>query len=110
MKKAILILTIGVLGIFGSNPIYAQAKNDPDKKIEHRLKKMDEKLNLTEEQEAKMRDLFTRQMQTKQAQKEQRKAYKAEMKSILTAEQLAKLEEMRKEKAKSKGKGKKHWN
>ncbi|MGZ5243616.1 MAG: hypothetical protein ACXWW0_07005 [Bacteroidia bacterium] len=107
MKKAILVLTIGVLSVFGGNDLFAQKKNDPDSKIENRIKKMDEKLNLTDEQEVKMRELFTRQMKAKEEQKARRKAHQIEMKSILTEEQFAKLEQMRQEKAQAKGKNKK---
>ncbi|RYD74637.1 MAG: hypothetical protein EOP53_17910 [Sphingobacteriales bacterium] len=106
MKKAIFVLSIGILSIFGGNDIYAQAKKDPATRIENRIKKMDEQLNLTDAQEAKMRDLFNRKMQAKEQQKAQRKAYREEMKTILTAEQWKKLEEMKAEKKASK-KGKK---
>ena len=102
MKKGILVLSIGILSIFGGNNIYAQAKNDPAKKVENRVKKMDEKLDLSAEQEAKMRDLFAKQMQNRETQKAQRKAYRDEMKSILTPQQWEKLEAMKKERAANK--------
>ncbi len=97
MKKAILVLSIGVLSIFGGNDLLAQAKNDPAQKVENRVKRMDEKLNLTDAQETKVRELFTKQMQTKEAAKAQRKANRQELKTILTDEQWQKLEQMKKE-------------
>ena len=76
---------------------------NPEKRIEHQIKRLDKKLNLTDEQKKLLKDYYTefdqlqkaRMQQIRQQEKREREALDGKIKSILTEEQKAKFAEMK---------------
>lgn len=70
----------------------------PEQRTEQLIKRMDEKLNLTDEQEKKIRELyanFNKQKYSREQHKEMREKLTAEINLLLTTEQQAAYKEMR---------------
>ena len=76
---------------------------DPEKRIEHQVDQMDKILDLTEEQEAILKGYFSdfdkaqqaRMEEMRKQEKAEREALDSKIESILTADQKAKLAEMK---------------
>lgn len=114
MKKALLIgmLLIGMVGMAQNDNASMRKKErmekmDPEKRIEVRVKKMTETLNLTAAQQKDVRALMMDTQKSQMAKKEerkkiqeqrrmemqnQRKMYDSKMSAILNAEQNAKYQ------------------
>lgn len=116
MKK-VLIFALSLC--FVATAIQAQAPKDGEKgkeKMKARFEQMKTDLKLTDEQAAKIKDLFTAQGEQMKAiresgevnrekMKDLMKEREAKMKEILTPEQFAKLKEMRKNDRKDRPEG-----
>jgi len=121
MKKLLLALLIMSVGIF------AQAQDrSPETRAASKVEKLDKKLNLSEEQKAQIQELFVEQSNKGkvdgkklrsmnkeerkafiQERKDQRAAFNRELESLLTTEQLATYQGIKKErKGNKKGRGK----
>ncbi|MBR5029748.1 MAG: hypothetical protein IKX63_01410 [Muribaculaceae bacterium] len=108
MKKTFLFALVAV---FAASTVMAQDFEqrgerrgpDPEKRIEHQVKRLDKKLNLTEEQQTLLMEYYTefdkaqlaRMEQVRQMEKKDREALDGKIKAILTDEQKAKYDEMK---------------
>ena len=76
---------------------------DPEKRIEHQIKRLDKKLKLTDEQQKQLKEFYgefdkaqqARMEQMRQMEKRDREALDGKIKSILTDEQKTKYDEMK---------------
>lgn len=115
LKTVKQILFVGLLAI-GVQQVSAQeaqpqgkGKMTPEQRIDMRVNKMKQNLNLSDDQVVKMKQLLTQKQSERsassgnqQATTEERKNMMNEMAKILTPEQMAKMKEMRES---QKGKG-----
>ena len=116
MKKVLMLgmLLIGMVGMAQNNTVSMRKKDnmekiDPEKRIDMRVKKMTESLNLTVAQQKQVRQLMEETQKAQTLKKEerkkiqeqrksemqiQRKSYDAKMNTILNAEQSAKWQQI----------------
>jgi len=113
MKKLVLILMMAGFVIPATAQHHHRDKADrsPEKRIEMKLRKMAEHLNLNDEQIAEIKPLME-QLQEKEeahrkAGKEMHEAFKADLAEVLSDEQMEELEK-RHEKRKHKMREKRH--
>jgi len=107
MKKTALMILVAILA---TTTVTAQDKEqrehrgpDPAKFIEKQVKRMDKKLQLTDEQKEQLKEFYgefgkaqqARMEQMQQMEKRDREALNGKIKSILTDEQKAKYDEMK---------------
>lgn len=108
MKKTLLL---ALMAIVATSTVMAQDMDergdrrgpDPEKRIEHQIKRLDKKLKLTEEQQNKLKEYYgefdkaqqARMIQMRQMEKRDREALDGKIKSILTDEQKVKYDEMK---------------
>ncbi len=109
MKKTILIV---LMAIVASSTVMTAQDTDqggerrgpnPEKRIEKQVKRLDKKLQLTEEQKQQMKEFYgefdkaqkARMEQAKRAEMKDREILNSKIKSILTEEQKAKFDEMK---------------
>lgn len=108
MKKTLLL---ALMAIVASSTVIAQDIEtrgerrgpDPEKRIEHQIKRLDKKLKLTDEQQKMLKEYYgefnqaqqARMIQMKQMEKRDREALDSKIKSILTDEQKVKYDEMK---------------
>ncbi|WP_444104542.1 Spy/CpxP family protein refolding chaperone [Bacteroides sp.] len=97
MKRMFLIMAIAIVTVL---QVSAQDKNrqmTAQQRTEQRIKQMDEKLNLTDEQETKIRELyadFNKQKYSREKRKEAMEKLTADISLLLTAEQQAIYKQM----------------
>lgn len=97
MKRMFLIMAIAIFTVL---QVSAQDKNrqmTAQQRTEQRIKQMDEKLNLTDEQETKIRELyadFNKQKYSREKRKEAMEKLTADISLLLTAEQQAIYKQM----------------
>ena len=100
--------------VFGMTTAMAQkggekVKLTPEQKIDKKIEKLDQELGLDAKQKESIKALSLKQMKerdvlkkemkvVKEKMKVQRKGHKKELKALLTPEQVAKMEELEKEK------------
>ncbi len=110
------------MALVATTAVIAQESNEKsdrrgdkgEKHIERQMKRMDKKLNLSEDQKKQIKDFFTefdqqkkaRMEQMRQQEKRDRDALDSKIGSILTEEQRAKWAEMKAEREKMMKKGK----
>lgn len=108
MKKTFLI---AIMAVIATSTVTAQDFEqrgerrgpDPEKRIEHQVKRLDKKLNLTDEQQQLLKEYYgefdkaqmARMEQVRQMEKKDREALDGKIKAILTDEQKAKYDEMK---------------
>ena len=108
MKKTFLL---ALMAVFATSTVMAQEFEprgerrgpDPDKRIEHQIKRLDKKLKLNEDQQKQLKEFYeefdkaqmARMEQVRQMEKKDREALDGKIKSILTEEQKAKYDEMK---------------
>lgn len=99
--------------VFGMTTAMAQKgvereKLTPEQKVEKRIEHLDKKIGLDDKQKQSMRALSLKQMQEREVLKKemrvvrdkmkvQREAHHKDLKALLTPEQVAKMEELKKE-------------
>lgn len=113
MKKLVLILMMAVFAL----PAMAQhhhgekADRTPEKRLEMKLRKMAEHLNLNDEQIAQIKPLMAAHQQKEQAHRQEakamREAFKADLAKVLSEEQMQELDKLH-EKRKHKMREKRH--
>lgn len=111
MKKlVVLLLMFGSILTFAQNP---KKKMSSEEAVEKRLEKMSEALDLTPDQQAKLKDLFLAQAQKQKEAKAEKEAFREQVKAVLTPEQQEKMKEMnleRREKIKDRMKQRRQKN
>lgn len=121
MKKVLLIAAL-LIGTVGMAQEKEKAKLTPEQKIEKKMAKLDEQLDLSDAQVAKLKAIHLDHAKAMEAKKAEMKKLKAEMKEMreaakkefdaeLTDEQRAKMKELQEarkaKKQENKGKGNK---
>lgn len=91
------LLIISFIALFVSVSSFAQKNATPEQKAQRKVENMDKNLSLSSEQKEKLTALFSKGGD--------KKAEKAEVKNILTAEQYEKYEAAQKEKKANSNKG-----
>ena len=108
MKKTLLL---ALMAVIATTTVTAQDMEqrgerrgpDPEKRIEKQVKRLDKKLNLTDDQKLQLKEFYgefgkaqmARMEQMRQAEKRDREALNGKINSILTEEQKAKYAEMK---------------
>ena len=85
MKRMFLVMAIAIVTV-----LQVSAQDNNRQRTEQRIKQMDEKLNLTDEQETKIRELyanFNKQKYPREKRKEAMEKLTADISLLLTAEQ-----------------------
>ena len=103
MKKLILAIMIAV---FAGQTMSAQnnrpPRMSPEQRMEMRINRLDKKLSLTDDQKAKIRDLYTefdKQRVPREQRREAMQKLNTDIKAVLTADQQKLYDEMQKEMA-----------
>ena len=90
MKRMFLMMAIAIATTLQVSAQESKTKLTAQQRTEQRIKQMDEKLNLTDEQEAKIRELyadFNKQKYPREKRKEAMEKLTADISLLLTAEQ-----------------------
>ena len=102
MRKYVLSVVMIVTAMLGANAQRFQKPNfKPEQRAEKQVKRLDEKLNLTDEQEKQVKAVYEEFFKEQASSREESKAKRDEMdkkiESFLTDEQRKAYEEMKKE-------------
>lgn len=90
MKRMFLIMAIAIVTVLQVSAQDNSHQMTAQQRTEQRIKQMDEKLNLTDEQETKIRELyadFNKQKYSREKRKEAMEKLTADISLLLTAEQ-----------------------
>lgn len=118
MKKLLMLVLVlaTTIGYAQDKKISVKDGSKAEQMIDKRTNKMAEELNLTEAQQAKVKEIHQKNIEKRKAKrseiransKEQRSSYKAQMKEVLTTEQYEQwIENIEKSKKKKRSKSKK---
>ena len=97
MKRMLLVMAIAFVTILQVSAQDNNRQMTAQQRTEQRIKQMDEKLNLSDEQKTKIRELyanFNKQKFPREKRKEAREKLTADISLLLTAEQQITYEQM----------------
>ena len=108
MKKTVLLALMAVVATTAVTAQDLEQRGErrgpnPEKRIEHQVKRLDKKLNLTDEQKKQLTEFYqefdktqmARMEQMRQLEQKDREALDGKINSILTGDQKAKYSEMK---------------
>ena len=97
MKRMFLVMAIAIVTVVQVSAQDGNRQMTAQQRIEQRIKQMNEKLNLTDEQETKIRELyadFNKQKYPREKRREAMAKLTADISLLLTAEQQAAYKQM----------------